>query len=80
MEKIVKEYALLHLEQHPNQTMRLKLHGHPADVARMITASMHVSTELAAAFMAPVIEYCQQRNIDCGDLSKMVTIKDERNG
>jgi hypothetical protein len=73
--KMSEQYTLLHIEQLPGEQMHLKLEGDPELVAKMIATVMHHDKNIAAAFMACVIEYCVQEGIDCGDLKSMVTIR-----
>lgn len=66
------EKALLYLEELPNQRMNLKLKGDPATVAKMVASAMQINQEICAVFLAPVIEWCINNDIDCGQLKKMV--------
>jgi hypothetical protein len=68
-------YAMLHIEQMPGEQMNLKLKGDPAVIAKMVATAMRHSQTIAAAIIAPVIEYCQQEGFHCGDLEKMVKCK-----
>ena len=66
------EKALLYIEELPNGHMNLKLKGDPKTVAKMVANAMKVNQEIAAAMIAPVIEYANNEGFDCGELKKMV--------
>jgi hypothetical protein len=68
----MSSYSLLHIEQKPGEQMNLKLKGDPVMVAKMVSTAMRYSTEICAAMIAPVVEWCIENNIDCGDLKEMI--------
>lgn len=68
----MKDMPLLHIELLPGDQMNFKIKGDPIVVAKMISTVMRHKQEIAAAIIAPVIEYCQAEGIDCGKLKDMV--------
>jgi hypothetical protein len=67
--------CLLHIEQLPGEQMNLKMKGDPATLAKMIANVMKYRQDIAAAFIACVIEYSAKEGFDCGELKKMVKYK-----
>jgi hypothetical protein len=41
-------------------------------IAKMVSTAMRYNQEICAALIAPVIEWCQENDVDCGDLKEMV--------
>lgn len=52
--------------------MRFQLKGDPVILTKALRTVMQARQDLAAAMMAAVIDYCNQENIDCGELKHMV--------
>lgn len=73
------EQVLLHIELTGRKMsgtdqdeMRFQQKGDPRLWAQMVRTVMQHNQEIAASFMAAVIDYCHEEGIDCGDLSSMV--------
>jgi hypothetical protein len=66
------ERCLLHIEELPGDQMNLKMKGDPAMLAKMVANVMKHRQDIAAALIAPVIEYCRNEGFDCGQLKDMV--------
>ncbi len=67
------ERCLLHIERLPGDQMNFQIHGDPATLAKMISNVMRLRQDIAAAFIACVIEFAKKEGYDCGDLGDMVT-------
>lgn len=55
--------------------MRFQMKGDTLLLCKAIRTIMQNRQEFAAAFMAAVIDYCNQEGIDCGELKYMVKFR-----
>lgn len=55
--------------------MRFQMKGDTVLLCKAIRTIMQERQEFAAAFMAAVIDYCNEEGIDCGQLKHMVKYK-----
>jgi hypothetical protein len=65
-------HSLLHIEQKPGEQMNLKLKGDPVMIAKMVSTAMRYNQEICAMMIAPVIEWCTENDVDCGELKEMI--------
>jgi len=69
----INELPLLHMELDATHTQfNLKLKGDPVIVSKMIMKGMETKQDICAAFIAAVVFWCKENNIDPGELKNMV--------
>lgn len=52
--------------------MHLKTEGNPVVLAKMIAKAMDAKQEICAAFIAGIVFWCNENNVDLKDLKAMV--------
>lgn len=73
----ITEPPLLHLElDESHNQFNLILKGDPVIVTKMILQGMDAKQDICAAFIAAVVHWCQDNNVDPGELKNMVKFHD----
>lgn len=66
----------IYLENKPFQghdsTLRVIVKGDPVLLTQMIRTAMQSRQDVAAAFIASVVDYANEQGFDCGQLGQMV--------
>lgn len=66
----------IYLENKPFQghdsTLKVIVKGDPVLLTKMIRTAMQSRQDVAAAFIASVVDYAKEEGFDCGELSQMV--------
>jgi hypothetical protein len=53
--------------------LRIRINGDPLLICKMLRTAMQSRQDIAAAFIAAVVDYAQQEGFWAGDLENMVT-------